>query len=241
MDGLFQHPAKLVGHDAQPGRQMSRKTISLTDAVQDYLLEVSLREHDCLRRLRLETASHAQAMMQIAPEQGQFMAWLLRALGARKVIELGVFTGYSSLCMALALPDDGRLVACDISDEYTRIARRYWQEAGVDHKIDLRLAPGLRTLDELIRDGESGSYDFMFIDAEKSEYIDYYERGLQLLRAGGVVAVDNVLWSGKVADPADTSPTTEGIRRFNQHLRRDTRVHLSMLPLADGLTLALKI
>lgn len=219
---------------------MSRKTLTLTDAILEYLLKVSLREHDCLRRLRLETASHTLAGMQIAPEQGQFMALLLKTLGARKVLELGVFTGYSSLCMALALPDDGRLVACDISDEYTRVARRYWQEAGVAHKIDLRLAPALQTLDELLRNGETGTYDFMFIDAEKSEYIDYYERGLKLLRSGGMITVDNVLWSGRVADPGENSRDTVSIRRFNEHLHGDTRVHISMLPLADGLTLALK-
>ena len=219
---------------------MTGKTLNLTDTLQEYLLAMSLREHECLRSLRAETATHPYAIMQIAPEQGQFMALLLRVLGARKVLEVGVFTGYSSLCMALALPDDGRLVACDISDEYTRVARRYWQEAGVADKIDLRLAPAQQTLDELLQRGESGSYDFMFIDADKGNYIEYYERGLRLLRAGGIIAVDNVLWSGRVADPADTGTDTVSLRRFNEHVRADTRVHLSMLPLADGLSLALK-
>ncbi|MBI1731614.1 MAG: class I SAM-dependent methyltransferase [Gammaproteobacteria bacterium] len=220
---------------------MAGKTLNLTDVLRDYLLAVSLREHECLRRLRAETASHPMAQMQIAPEQGQFLAFLLQAISARRVLELGVFTGYSSLCMALALPPDGRLLACDISDEYTRVARRYWREAGVDDRIDLRLAPALQTLDELIRSGESGTFDFMFIDADKDGYVEYYERGLQLLRAGGIIAVDNVLWSGRVADPADSKPDTVSIRRFNEHLHDDTRVHLSLLPLADGLTLALKL
>jgi predicted O-methyltransferase YrrM len=188
--------------------------------------------------LRAETAAHPRAGMQISPEQGQFMQLLLKLIGARRVVEVGVFTGYSSLAMALALPGDGRILACDISDEYTAIARRHWAEAGVTHKLELVIAPALATLEARLAAGEAGSYDFAFIDADKGGYHDYYERLLELLRPGGLIAVDNTLWSGAVADPADRSPDTVALREFNARLHADERVDLSLVPIGDGLTLA---
>lgn len=219
---------------------MSRRTIALTDALHDYLLSVSLREPELLRRLREETAAGPSANMQISPEQGQFMALLARLTGARRCLEVGVFTGYSSLAVALALPDDGRLLACDVSERWTAVARRYWAEAGVAHRIDLRLAPAMETLEGLLADGEAGRYDLAFIDADKENYLGYYERVLRLLRAGGLVLVDNTLWSGRVADPENAEADTVALRHFNEHLHRDERVDLSLLPIGDGLTLARK-
>ncbi len=219
---------------------MNLGRLGLSEALYDYILSVSLREADVLRRLREETARMPLAIMQIAPEQGQFMALIVELMGAKRTLEVGVFTGYSSLAVALALPDDGHITACDVSEEWTAIARRYWAEAGVADKVDLRLAPAIETLDALLVDGQAGSYDFAFIDAEKTEYADYYERVLQLLRQGGLVAIDNVLWNGAVADPADDKEDTNAIRAFNEKLRDDDRVSLSLLPLADGLTLARK-
>jgi predicted O-methyltransferase YrrM len=178
--------------------------------------------------------------MQISAEQGQFMALLIHLLAARKTLEIGVFTGYSSLAVALALPDDGRVIACDISEEWTSIARGYWREAGVERKIDLRLGPALKTLDDLIAQGQGGRFDFAFIDADKGNYINYYERALVLVRPGGLIAVDNVLWDGKVIDPSVNDPDTRAIRAFNESLRNDDRVWISMLPIRDGLTLACK-
>lgn len=219
---------------------MRTNNLGLDDEIYDYLLRVSLREVDVLRRLREETAAMPLSIMQIAPEQGQFMALLVELMGAVRCIEVGVFTGYSSLAVALALPPEGRITACDVSEEFTAVARRYWRQAGVDHKIDLRLAPALETLDGLIAEGARGTYDFAFIDAEKSEYADYYERLLTLLRPGGLILIDNVLWSGKVADPEIDTIDTVAIRAFNEKLMTDERVSLSMLPVADGLTLARK-
>jgi predicted O-methyltransferase YrrM len=219
---------------------MSNRSIPLTDSLYEYLLEVSLRESAVQLRLREETAADPSARMQISPEQGQFMGLLARLLGARCCIEVGVFTGYSSLCVAAALPEDGRIVACDVSERWTAIARRYWDEAGVAHKIDLRLAPALETLDGLVAAGECGRYDFVFIDADKASYLDYYERALRLLRSGGLVAVDNTLWYGRVADPEVADEDTVAIRHFNEHLHRDERVDLSLVPIGDGLTLARK-
>jgi caffeoyl-CoA O-methyltransferase len=219
---------------------MSNRTISLTDSLHEYLLRVSLREPDVLRDLRAETARLAQRSMQIAPEQGQFMALLARLVGARRCIEVGVFTGYSSLAVALALPDDGRIVACDVSEEWTAVARRYWERAGVADRIDLRLAPALQTLDSLLAAGEAGRYDLAFIDADKTRYGDYYERVLELLRPGGLVVIDNTLWSGRVADPADTDADTVALRELNERLLGDERVDLSLVPIGDGLTLARK-
>ncbi len=219
---------------------MSNRTFTLNDDLYAYLTGVSLREPPLYARLRQETASHPRVSMQIAPEQGQFMALLVQLMQARRALEIGVFTGYSSLWVASALPADGRLVACDISEEYTAVARRYWTQAGLASRIDLRLAPALATLAELRAAGEDGTYDFAFLDADKSEYIDYYEQVLPLLRPGGLVTVDNTLWSGRVADPAEQGEDTEALRAFNEHLRNDDRVDLSLVPIGDGLTLARK-
>ncbi len=219
---------------------MSNRTISMTDGLYQYLLQVSLREPPILQRLRAETAQHPKHGMQISPEQGQFMRLLVRMLGASRCIEVGVFTGYSSLSVALALADDGHIIACDVSAEYTTVARRYWHEAGVEKRITLHLAPALETLDALLKRGEQGRYDFAFIDADKGNYLNYYERIIRLLRPGGVIAVDNVLWDGAVIDKKDKSKDTVAIREFNAALHRDQRIELSMVPIGDGLTLARK-
>lgn len=212
----------------------------LPEPIHDYLVASSLREPKILRRLREETAPHPRAVMQIPPEQGQFMALVAEMLGARKAIEVGVFTGYSSLAVAMALPEDGRLVACDVSEEYTAIARRYWREAGVEHKVDLQIRPALETLRALLETPERGQFDLVFIDADKTNYANYYECALELLRPGGVIMIDNVLWSGRLTDPNDNDADTVALREFNRKLRADSRVSLSMLPLGDGVTLALK-
>ncbi len=220
---------------------MSNRTLGLDDRLYDYMLDHSLREPDLFRRLREETAKDSMSVMQIAPEQGQFMALIVKAIGARRCIEVGVYTGYSALSVAAALPADGRIVACDISEEWTNVGKRYWEEAGVVDKIDLRLAPAVDTLDQLINDGQSGSFDFAFIDADKVNYINYYERCLELLRTGGLIVVDNVFWSGDVADPGiDETEDLAAIRGFNDHVTNDERCDLSMIPVADGLTLARK-
>ncbi|HRK96344.1 MAG TPA: class I SAM-dependent methyltransferase [Rhodospirillales bacterium] len=220
---------------------MSNRTIGLSDALYDYLLAVSLREPEILAELRRETMAMAQRSMQIAPEQGQFMALLVRLIGARRILEVGTFTGYSALAMALALPADGRILALDVSEEWTRVARRYWQRAGVAGRIDLRLGPALQTLEGLIGAGEGGSFDFAFIDADKENYAGYYERALTLVRPGGLVAVDNTLWGGSVVDPDKADADTLAIRAFNAALHGDDRVELSLVPIGDGLTLARKI
>ncbi len=219
---------------------MSNRTLEMTDAVYEYLLSVSLREDALLARLREETGNHPMAVMQISPEQGQFMALLTRLLGAVRCVEVGVFTGYSSLCVARALPANGTIVACDVSEEYTNIARRYWAEAGLEHRIDLRLAPAVGTLDALLDSGETGRFDFGFIDADKENYPAYYERLLRLVRPGGLIAVDNTLWSGRLADEAreDDDADTLALRAFNKALHGDERVDLSLVPIGDGLTLA---
>lgn len=219
---------------------MTGKTLGLGDRLYDYLLSVSLREPEVLRQLRQETAAMSNAIMQTTPDEGQFLGFLVQLMGAKKALEVGVFTGYSALSVALALPPDGKLVACDVSAEYTAIARRFWQQAGVDHKVDLRIAPALETLDALLADGEAGSFDFAFIDADKSNYWNYYERSLALLRPGGLIAVDNVLWSGQVADPSVQDASTQAIRDFNTKLHQDDRISLSLVPISDGVTLALK-
>lgn len=219
---------------------MTRRTLAMTDELYEYLLAASLREPALLRQLREETANLPNARLQIAPEQGQFLAFLVRAIGARRTLELGVFTGYSSLCVALALPPDGRIVACDVSEEWTAVARRYWETAGVAGKVDLRIAPALQTLDLLITGADAGSFDFAFIDADKEAYPAYYERCLCLLRPGGLMAIDNVLRGGRVADPADHRAATVAMRAFNAYLRNDERIDLSLLPIGDGLTLARK-
>ncbi|NJD07587.1 MAG: SAM-dependent methyltransferase [Methylococcaceae bacterium] len=219
---------------------MTNKTVRLDERLYRYLLDVSLREPAVLGELREETAALPQAGMQIAPEQGQFMALLARLIGARRVLEVGVFTGYSSTAMALALPPDGNLTACDLSESWTGMARRYWAKAGVSGRIELKLGPALDTLDGLIADGKSGSYDLAFIDADKENYLAYYERCLQLIRPGGLLLVDNALWDGKVADPMADDVDTRAIRALNRFVHTDDRVDLSLLPLADGLLLACK-
>jgi caffeoyl-CoA O-methyltransferase len=220
---------------------MSSKTLALDDRLYDYLLSVSLREPDILARLREETSNRADAEMQIAPEQGQFMALLLKLIGARRCLEVGTFTGYSALVCALALPEDGQLIALDIDEETTAIAQRYWAEAGVENRIELRLGPAEDSLRNLIDGGDQGSFDFIFIDADKTGYPAYYEMGLQLLRAGGVVAFDNVLWAGRVANPDAEDDDTRALKALNVQLHADPRVDISMVPIGDGLTLARKL
>jgi predicted O-methyltransferase YrrM len=214
--------------------------LTIDNDLLEYIRRVTLREPNLLRRLREETAHYANSNFQISAEQGQFMGLLMHMIGARRTIEVGVYTGYSALSVALALPEDGKVIACDINEEWTSVGKRYWREAGVDHKIDLRLGPALATLDRLIAGGQAGQFDFMFIDADKTNYANYYERALVLLRPGGLIGVDNVLWSGRVIDESVNDPDTRAIRAFNEHLRDDQRVWLSLLPLRDGLTLACK-
>lgn len=211
----------------------------LDDRLHDYLLSVSLREPEVLKDLRAETVQRPGAQMQIAPEQGQFMALLVRLMGARRVLEIGTFTGYSALVVALALPPDGEVVTCDLDADATAVARCHWERAGVADKIHLRLGPALETLDALLADGQAGRFDFAFIDADKKAYPDYFERSLELLRPGGLVAIDNVLWGGRVTETTD-DPRTLAIQQFNERLHRDDRVELSLVPVADGLTLARK-
>ena len=218
---------------------MSRH-FSFDERTYDYLVKTSVRETDVMERLREETQKLPMAQMQIGPDQGQFMQLLVQLINAQKTLEIGVFTGYSSLCVALALPDNGRIVACDVSEEYTAIARRYWEDAGVAQKIDLQLRPALETLDELLVKGDAGTFDFVFIDADKSNYDNYYERALRLVRNGGLIAIDNTIWSGRVADPNEKDTDTVAIRKLNEKLHRDERVSLSMLTVGDGLTLAMK-
>ncbi|HXF16983.1 MAG TPA: class I SAM-dependent methyltransferase [Burkholderiales bacterium] len=220
---------------------MANRTLSLSDALHAYLVEHSVREPDILRRLRAETAQDSMSMMQISPEQGQFMQLLVKLMGARQCLEIGVFTGYSSLSIALALPMDGHIVACDVSEKWTAIARKYWKEAGVARKIKLHIAPALETLDNLIAGGQGGVFDFVFIDADKINYLNYYERALVLARTGGLIAVDNTLWGGQVVDTSSQSEDTRAIRSLNEKLRSDPRVQISLLPIGDGLTLALKL
>lgn len=217
---------------------MSNRTLRLNDALYEYILDVSLREPNVLRRLREETAALPERNMQIAPEQGQFMALLARLTGAKRCIEVGVFTGYSALATALALPDDGYVFACDISEEWTAIGRRYWDEAGVGDRIDLRIGPAIDSLDQLLESGQMRTFDMAFIDADKTGYRDYYERILKLLRPGGFVAIDNVLWGGSVIDADKNDEDTVAIRQLNAFLHSDERVDLSLVPIGDGLTLA---
>lgn len=217
---------------------MSRESIGLDQKLQRYLLSVSPAEHPVLADLRQETSQLEQRNMQIAPEQGHFMAFLVRALGASRILEVGTFTGYSALSMALAAGERARVVCCDVSEEWTSIARRYWRKAGADARIDLRLGPALATLDQLVTDG--ATFDFAFIDADKLNYAGYYERCLALVRQGGVIAVDNTLWSGKVADPSVTDADTVAIREFNAMVAADDRVTVAVTPIGDGLTLLLR-
>ncbi len=219
---------------------MSNRSIGLSEELHAYLVASSVREPEILRRLREETAALPEARMQIAPEQGRFMAWLASLTGARNYLEVGTFTGYSALWVALALPPEGRVITCDISEEWTGVARRYWREAGVAERIELRLAPATDTLGALLAEGRAGSFDLAFIDADKERYLVYYERVLELLRGGGVVAADNVLWGGAVIDRDKDDADTLAIRRFNEHLAADERVDICLVPIGDGLTLARK-
>jgi predicted O-methyltransferase YrrM len=220
---------------------MSRVYTPINNEMADYIRSVSLREPEPLRRQREDTDNHPQASMQISPEQGQFLHLLARLVGARRALEIGVFMGYSSSWVALALPADGKIVACDVSEEFTATARRTWADAGVAEKIDLRIRPAVETLDGLLAEGRAGSFDFAFIDADKTNYWNYYERCLQLLRRGGAIAIDNVLWHGAVVDANDRSPDTEAIREFNRRVQADTRVAFSLATIGDGLTLACKL
>lgn len=217
---------------------MSNGSIGLEEALNAYLVTAGVREHPVLAELRRTTAEMPNASMQIAPEEGALLAMLVRLLPARRILEVGTFTGYSSTAMALAQPADGRVVCCDVSEEWTDIARRAWTDAGVADRVTLRLGPAVETMDALLAAGEAASYDLAFIDADKESYDAYYERALQLVRSGGLIAIDNVLWSGRVADPADRDESTEAIRALNAKIAADERVDVVMVPIADGVTLA---
>jgi caffeoyl-CoA O-methyltransferase len=219
---------------------MSTHSIGLGDEVWRYLLEVTVREPPLLARLREETAKLAEANMQISPEQGRFMGFLVELLGVKRYLEVGVFTGYSSLSVALALPAGGRIVACDVSEQWTSVARRYWAEAGVADKVELKLGPGVDTLASLVAAGESGRFDLAFFDADKESSVTYYERAMELVRPGGVIAFDNALWDGRVADPKDQSASTAAIRAVNARVCGDPRVSATLVPIGDGLLLARK-
>jgi caffeoyl-CoA O-methyltransferase len=220
---------------------MSNRSIGLNNELYQYLVANSVREPAILTKLRAETAAHPLANMQIAPEQGQFMGLLVQLIDAKKCLEIGVFTGYSSLAVALKLPKDGKIVACDVSEEFTTIGRKYWEEAGVADKIDLRIAPALATLDQLLANGEAATFDFAFIDADKNNYLAYYQKCMELVRSGGLILVDNVLWDGRVADPAmQNDPRTQSIAALNRHIYADDRVDISLIPIGDGLTIARK-
>lgn len=219
---------------------MSARTLSLDDRLHAYLLSKGVREPEILARLREATAPVRGAGMQLSPEQGQLMALLVELIGAERCLEVGTFTGYSALAVALALPDHGRIVACDVSDEWTSIGRRFWAEAGVAHKIDLRLAPATETLQGLIDAGGAGAWDFAFIDADKGNYPTYYEQVLTLLRPGGLLVIDNTLWSGAVANPENSTEDTLAIRALNEKVHGDERVSMSLVPIGDGATLVRK-
>ena len=217
---------------------MSNRSIGLAEDLHAYLLSVGVREPEVLRALREETAELPRASMQIAPEEGAALAMLVRLMGARRILEVGTFTGYSSTAMALALPAGGQIVCCDVSEEWTDIARRAWTRAGVADRVELHLRPALDTLDDLLAADQAGTFDLAFIDADKGNYGAYYERALRLVRRGGLIAIDNVLWSGRVADPSVTDDDTEAIRELNALIATDDRVDVAMLPIADGLMLA---
>ena len=219
---------------------MTTETLNLTDDLREYILSVSLREHPVLRCLRKENETHLFSRFQIAPEQGQLMGLLARLIRAKRGIEVGAFTGYSSIATALAMPHDATLVVCDNSEEYTNVALRYWKQAGVAHKIDLRLGLAVDTLHDILVSGEQDTYDFAFIDADKENYKTYYKHLFRLVRPGGIIAVDNTLWSGKVINPQADDPDTEAIRAFNKMLYYDNRIELSIIPIGDGLTIAMK-
>jgi len=220
---------------------MAKPSITLDEPLYNYLLEVSLRETNEQQQLRAETSKLEMSIMQISPDQAQFMALLIKLIAAKRIIEIGTFTGYSALSMALALPQEGYLLACDISAEWTSVGRPYWRQAGVADKIDLRLAPALDTLNAVIEKGDSGSFDFAFIDADKENQLDYYEKCLLLVKSGGLIAIDNILWGGAVIDTADQQESTVAIRAFNTFIQNDNRVEISVVPIGDGLTLARKL
>jgi len=219
---------------------LSNRTLSIDDRIYNYLCDVTINEPELLRQLRQETAQIEYSVMQISPEQGQFMSLLIKLMGAKRAIEIGTYTGYSSICVASAMPEDGKLICCDISPQWTSIAEKFWARAGLENKIELFSQPAAQTLQKLLDDGAEKSFDFMFIDADKQNYIMYYEMALRLLRKGGLIAVDNTLWSGAVADPENSEPGTRAIRRFNETLKQDDRVSHSLLTIGDGLTLILK-
>lgn len=219
---------------------MTNRTLGIDDRLYRYIIDNSLRETPLMRELRDVTQRQELSRMQIAPEQGQFMALLVELLGARRIIEVGTFTGYSALCMAQAMPDGGELICCDVSEPWTAIATDYWERAGVRQRIDLRIAPALQTLDKLLTAGCAGSFDLAFVDADKGNYLDYFERCLELLRPGGLLMFDNTLWRGSVTDPATTDEDTVAIRALNRRLHADQRVSISLVPIGDGLTLARK-
>ncbi len=217
---------------------MSSRNNYIEEHIYDYILDTSLRDAPLLERLRGETAKMPMGGMQISPDQGQFMALVVKLIGARRILEVGTFTGYSSLVMAQALPADGGIVACDVSEEFTAFARRYWAEAGVEGKIDLRIGPATETLSQMVAEGASGSFDIAFIDADKPNYATYYERSLELVRSGGLIMIDNVLWGGRPADASEQEEATLAIRALNASLHDDERVDPSLLSIGDGLTLA---
>ena len=219
---------------------MSTGILNYTKALRDYLWDKGINEHPALKELRIETAGLPESMMQICPEQGALMGNLIRMISAKRTIEVGTFTGYSALAVALALPEDGQVIACDVSKVWTAIGKEKWEQAGVSHKIDLRLGPAVDTLDELIQQGQKGSFDFAFIDADKVNYTAYYEKCLQLIASGGVIAIDNVLWGGSVLDSKRNDEDTKAIRELNDFVALDERVNISMIPIGDGVTLVVK-
>jgi len=220
---------------------MSTATIILDKKLREYLLNVSVKESEILRELREETAQMEYSAMQISPEQGAFMSFLVELIQAKRTLEIGVFTGYSALVVAMALSEDGIVTACDVSEEWANVGMKYWKKAQVEDKIDLRIAPALKTLDQLLSEGKQGTYDFAFIDADKIEYQGYFDKSLELLRIGGLIAIDNVLWGGSVIDDSIQDSSTKAIREFNENLSSDSRVSISMVPIGDGLTLACKL
>ena len=220
---------------------MSSDTIELNQSLRDYLINVSVKEPGVLKDLREETLQLDEFQMQISPEQGSFLSFLVKLINAKHTLDIGVFTGYSSLVVALQLPQNGYVTACDTNEEWTEIAQKYWKEAKVEDKIDLHIAPAVETLEKLISNGNEGLYDFSFIDADKINYQHYFEQSITLVRKGGVIAIDNVLWGGRVLDNSDTEPATRAIREFNSKLYKDDRVAISMIPIGDGLTLAQKL
>lgn len=213
------------------------KHLNLTPELYDYMQAISVREHPILQKLREDTSKMALGLMQISPGQAQFMQLLLRLINAKKVLELGTFTGYSALAMALALPEDGSVITCDINKEWTRNASEFWRQANQENKITLRMAPALETMNQLLKEGLAHSFDFIFIDADKTNYLNYYELSLQLISPSGLIAIDNIFWEGKVIDPQETGAQTREIRKLNEFIKNDTRVSISLLPIDDGLFL----